>query len=56
MTKQECVFCKNFKYLSIKVIQSNLQKCITWPKKSRKGKQRWNKACMNLPKKVEYSN
>ena len=38
---------KSLKYVSIKVVQSNLQECITWPKKSRKGKQRWNKDCMN---------
>jgi hypothetical protein len=26
----------------------DLQKCIVWPKKSRKGRQEWNKACLNL--------
>jgi hypothetical protein len=43
--------CRNFKFVSIKSIQSNLQKCITWPKKSRKGRHEWNKACSdsNLP-------
>jgi len=25
-----------------------LHKCITWSKKSRKGRQEWNKACSNL--------
>ncbi len=29
-------FCKNLKYVSIKVVQLDLQKCKTWPKKSRK--------------------
>jgi len=37
--KTRMCFCKKIKY----AIQSNLQKCITWPKKSRKGKQGWNK-------------
>jgi hypothetical protein len=35
---------KSFKYVSIKVVQSNLQKCIPWPKKSKNNKQEWNKA------------
>jgi hypothetical protein len=35
--------CKDFKYVSIKSTQTNLQKCITWPKKSRKGRPEWNK-------------
>jgi hypothetical protein len=30
--------CKNFKYVSIKHVQADLQKCITCPKKFRKGK------------------
>jgi hypothetical protein len=44
--------CKGLKYVSIKTIQFDLQKYITWPKKSRKVKQEWNKACVisNLPK------
>jgi hypothetical protein len=37
---------KNLKYVYIKSTQANLQKCITWPKKSRKGRQEWNKACL----------
>jgi hypothetical protein len=45
--KTRMCFCKHFKYPSIKATQSNSRKCITWPKKSRKGKQRWNKDCMN---------
>jgi hypothetical protein len=36
-TIEEKVF-KNFKYVFIKFTQANLQKCITWPKKSREGK------------------
>jgi hypothetical protein len=39
---------KNLNYVSIKVVQSNVQKCITWPKKSRKGRQKWNKTCMDF--------
>jgi hypothetical protein len=35
-------FCKNLKF-----VQSNLQKYITWLKKSKKDKQEWNKACSN---------
>ncbi len=38
---------KGLKYTSIKVVQENLQKCITWPKSLRKGKQEWNKTCVN---------
>jgi hypothetical protein len=30
--------CKDLKYVSIKSIQANQQKCITWPKKSGKGR------------------
>ncbi len=30
--------CKDLKYLSIKSTQAHLQKCIIWPKKSRKGR------------------
>jgi hypothetical protein len=39
----------------LKFAQTNLQKCTTWPKKSRKGKQEWNKACVEIgicPKKL----
>jgi hypothetical protein len=45
--------CKGLKYISIKTAQFDLHKCITWPKKSRKGKQEWNKACAysNFPQK-----
>jgi hypothetical protein len=47
--------CKNLKYISIKPIQTDLQKCITWLKKSGKGRQEWNKACVETgihPKKL----
>jgi hypothetical protein len=37
--------CQNLKYVFIKYVQSNLQKCITWFKKFGKCKQKWNKAC-----------
>ncbi len=37
-TNQEKV-CKDLQYVSIKTTQRNLQKCITWPKISRKGRQ-----------------
>jgi hypothetical protein len=30
---------KSLKYVSIKFVQSNIQKCITWPKQSGKGNQ-----------------
>jgi hypothetical protein len=35
----------------IKVAQGDLQKCIMWPKKSRKGRQELEKACVisNVP-------
>ncbi len=39
--------CKNLKHISIKLAQSNLQKCITWPKKFRKGRYEWTKACID---------
>ncbi len=29
--------CKDLRYVSIKFVEADLQKCITWPKKSRKG-------------------
>jgi hypothetical protein len=47
--------CRNLKYVSIKSAQANLQKIIIWPKKSRKGKHEWSKACLEiqiLPKKL----
>jgi subtilase family serine protease len=40
-------FCKDLQYVSIKSVQRDLHKCITWPKKSSKGKQKWEKACEN---------
>jgi hypothetical protein len=43
------------KYIFIKSAQSDLQKCITWPKKFGKGKQEWTKACIDFrihPKKL----
>jgi hypothetical protein len=40
--------CKDLKYVSFKSIRANLQKCIIWFKKSRKGRQKWNKACVDI--------
>ncbi len=36
--------CKDSKYVCVKCVQVDLQKCISWHKKSGKGKQEWNKA------------
>jgi hypothetical protein len=50
--------CKNLKYVSIKSTQANLQICITWLKKSGKGRQEWNKACIEFdlkPKKLNIA-
>jgi hypothetical protein len=50
---------ENLTYVSIKLHEGDLQKLITWPKKSRKSKQKWIKTCVdfNLPeKKIKYSN
>ncbi len=33
--------------MSIKLAQPNLQKCITWPNFFLKGRQEWNKACID---------
>jgi len=47
--------CKDLKYVSFKSAQTYLQKCITWLKKSGKGRQEWNKACVETtihPKKL----
>jgi hypothetical protein len=37
--------------LSLKIAQFDLYKCIIWPKKLRKGRQEWKKACgdLNIP-------
>jgi hypothetical protein len=40
--------CKDLKCVFVKSTQTYLQNCITWLKKSRKGMQEWNKACMHL--------
>ncbi len=47
--------CEDLKYVSIKYIQTNMQKCITWPKKSGMGRYKWNKTCVETsihPKKL----
>jgi hypothetical protein len=36
------------RFVSIKNAQFDIQKCITWSKKSSKGKQEWNKVCMDV--------
>ncbi len=36
----------SLKQVSVKAAQGNLQKIITWTKKSRKGKQEWERACV----------
>jgi len=38
--------CKDLKYVSIKSIEVDLQKCIIYPMKFGKGRQKWNKACL----------
>jgi hypothetical protein len=52
-----------FHYASIKATQANVQKCNTWLKKSNKGKQAWEKVCvdsclsprkLNTPMKMGY--
>jgi hypothetical protein len=40
--------CKGIRYVSIKTFQIDLQKCITWPKKSRKCKLEWMKVCITI--------
>jgi hypothetical protein len=53
----EDFFCKNLKYISIISSQFDLQKYITWPKKSGKRKHEWIKACIdsrNLSKKAKH--
>ena len=39
--------CDNLTPISVKATQSTIQACITWPKKSGKGRQEWAKACMD---------
>jgi hypothetical protein len=36
---------KGLKYVFVKIAQYDQHKCITWSKKSRKGRQEWNNAC-----------
>jgi hypothetical protein len=40
--------CIGLSYAFIKDVQGAIQKCITWPKKSGKGKQAWDKACIDF--------
>jgi len=39
--------CKDLQYVLIKFAQGNLQKCIIWPIFFGKGRQKWEKACVN---------
>ena len=39
--------CKGMKEVSLKDAQKSLQSCITWTKKSGKGRQEWDKACID---------
>jgi hypothetical protein len=39
---------KGLKYVLIKATQWGFQKCVTWPKKSRKRRQEWNEPCVNF--------
>ncbi len=39
--------CKDLQFVSIKFAHEDLQNYITWPKVFRKGKQEWEKACVN---------
>ena len=39
--------CKGMKEVSLKDAQKSLQSCITWMKKSGKGRQEWDKACID---------
>jgi hypothetical protein len=40
--------CKNLKFVFIKSMNFDIQKCITWPKFFRKGRQEWSKACIDV--------
>jgi hypothetical protein len=40
--------CKDLKYVSIKFTQVDLQKCITWHKKSRKGSKNGTRIVLRL--------
>jgi hypothetical protein len=38
--------CVRFSEVSLKNVQISMQKIITWPKKFRKGKQKWKNSCI----------
>jgi len=44
----EEIVSRGLKYVSLKFAQTNLQKCITWPKQSKKGKDEWMKAYITI--------
>jgi hypothetical protein len=39
---------RSLRYVSIKIVHANLQKCIAWPKTYGKGREEWTKACVNI--------
>jgi hypothetical protein len=48
--------CKNLKYVFIKFAQAYLHKSITWPNKSGKNHQEWNKICIEVGLKLRKLN
>jgi hypothetical protein len=38
--------CARFSEVSLKNVQTSMQKIITWIKKSKKGKQKWKNFCI----------
>ena len=54
-TTNDKVGC-GMKDVSIKHAQAAIHKCITWPKKSGKGRQEWNRACLDSGKRPRKLN
>lgn len=40
--------CKGLKYVFIKFVHVDLQKCIIWPNKFGTGQHEWNKVCIEV--------
>jgi len=40
--------CKDLKFVSIKLVEFNIHKCITWFQIFGKGGQKWSKACIDV--------
>jgi hypothetical protein len=40
--------CKNLKFIFVKSTEFDIQKCVTWPRKSGKGRQEWSNACTDM--------